>query len=244
LCVNCWVGGGAFQESVQLAGQGALAAAADLAFALALGDAAAGGGPGRPMVGLAEHHDGVQGPMQLPMSAPVEAMTDRLAAGRLHRAAPASMAKAASERNRPGWDQLISSWAPLIGPIPGWASKARVHNGEEWRSSASSSVAAAGPLGPVDLDHPRPGRPETGSAPAPSQPVPSSRHRQYHSQVGDRPPAGPAAAVGRVSGRSQSNARVGCMVWSITVSSSPLRVSRSTSSRRWALKASMVRAAS
>jgi hypothetical protein len=33
------------------------------------------------------------------------------------------MAKAASEQNRPGWDQLISSWAALIGPIPDWPSR-------------------------------------------------------------------------------------------------------------------------
>jgi hypothetical protein len=56
------LGGSALQESVQLAGNGALAAAADLALALALGEAAAGGGPGRPMMDLAHHHDGVQGP--------------------------------------------------------------------------------------------------------------------------------------------------------------------------------------
>jgi len=34
------------------------------------------------------------------------------------------MAKAASERRRLGWDQLISSWAAVTGPTPGWASSA------------------------------------------------------------------------------------------------------------------------
>ena len=110
----------------------------DLALALALGDAAAGVGPGRPVMGLAEHHDGVQGPVQLPVPTTIEAMTDDLARGGLDRAAPASMAKAASDRNRPGWDQLISSWAALIGPMPGWVSRAGAMAMTSWRSSASS----------------------------------------------------------------------------------------------------------
>jgi hypothetical protein len=33
---------------------------------------------------LAEHHDGVQGPVQLPVPAPVEAMADDLTGGRRH----------------------------------------------------------------------------------------------------------------------------------------------------------------
>jgi hypothetical protein len=41
------------------------------------------------------------------------------------------MAKAASERNRPGWDQLSSSWAALMGPIPGWAEQGRGHGHDE-----------------------------------------------------------------------------------------------------------------
>jgi hypothetical protein len=47
--------------------------------------------------------------------APVEAMADDLAREAGTGAAPASRAKAASERNRPGWDQLISSWAAVMG---------------------------------------------------------------------------------------------------------------------------------
>jgi hypothetical protein len=68
------VAGGAFQQSVQLAGNGALEAAADLALALALGDAAAGIGPGRPVMDLAQHHDGVQGPIQLPVPTTVDSL--------------------------------------------------------------------------------------------------------------------------------------------------------------------------
>jgi hypothetical protein len=87
--VNCWlVGRAALQESVQLAGNGALEKATDLALALALGDAAAGVGPGRPMVDLAQHHDGVQGPIQLPIPAPIQAMAVDLAGGCLDRGAP------------------------------------------------------------------------------------------------------------------------------------------------------------
>jgi hypothetical protein len=55
---------------------------------------------------LAQHHDRMQGPVQLPIPTTVAAMADDLTRGRLH-------------RGRPGWDQLISSWAALMGPIPG-----------------------------------------------------------------------------------------------------------------------------
>jgi hypothetical protein len=68
---------------------------------------------------LAEQHDGGQGPMQLPVPATIQAMADDASTG----AAPASMAKAASERKRPGSDQLSSSWAAWMAPIPGWASR-------------------------------------------------------------------------------------------------------------------------
>jgi hypothetical protein len=53
-------------------------------------------------------------------------------------AAPASMAKAASERSRPGCDQLISTWAAVMGPMPGWASSA----GATARASVPSSLAS------------------------------------------------------------------------------------------------------
>jgi hypothetical protein len=55
---------------------------------------------------------------------------------------PASMAKAASERNRPRWDQLISSWAALTGPMPGWVSNAGATAMTSSRSSASSCLAS------------------------------------------------------------------------------------------------------
>ena len=66
-------------------------------------------------------------------------------------AAPASMAKAASEDSRPGCDQLIGTWAPVTGPTPGWASSADATA----RASVSSSpaellgllVGCQGPLG-------------------------------------------------------------------------------------------------
>ena len=103
------VGGGAFQQPVQLAGNSALAAAADLALALALGDAAAGVDPGRPVMDLAritmvcKARFSCRSPPRLRRwrtTWPEDASTG---------AAPASIAKAASEQNRPGWDQLLSS---------------------------------------------------------------------------------------------------------------------------------------
>ena len=51
-------------------------------------------------------------------------------------AAPASIANAASERSRPGCDQLISTCAPMAGPTPGWASSA----GATARASTPSSL--------------------------------------------------------------------------------------------------------
>jgi class 3 adenylate cyclase len=57
------------------------------------------------------------------------------------------------------------------------------------------------------------------------------------------PPSG-RLWVPLLGGRSQSDARVGCMVWSTTASSSPVRVSRSTWSRSQVLKVAMVWAAS
>jgi hypothetical protein len=39
-------------------------------------------------MGLAEHHDGVQGPIQLPVPATIQAMADHLARGRLDRGRP------------------------------------------------------------------------------------------------------------------------------------------------------------
>ena len=55
---------------------------------------------------LAEHHDDVQGPIQLPVPTTVEARRTTWPKDTSTGTAPASIAKAASERNRPGWDQL------------------------------------------------------------------------------------------------------------------------------------------
>jgi hypothetical protein len=59
------------------------------------------------------------------------------------------------------------------------------------------------------------------------------------------PDYGSAGCAGRRrGGRSHSDARVGCIVWSTTASSSPVRASRSVCWRSRALKAWMVWAAS
>jgi hypothetical protein len=114
------VSSGVFQESVELAGDSALEAAADLALAVALGDAAGGVDPGRLVVVwriitmVCKARLSCRSPPRLRRwrtTWPVEASTG---------AAPPSIANAASERSRPRWDQLISTWAALIGPIPGW----------------------------------------------------------------------------------------------------------------------------
>src|SRR5829696_6951981 len=53
-----------------------------------------------------------------------------------------------------------------------------------------------------------------------------------------------AGGIGRLCGRSHSDAWMGCIVCSITASSSPVRLSRSTCWRRRVLKAAIVRPAS
>jgi hypothetical protein len=81
------------------------------------------------------------------------------------------------------------------------------------------------------LQHPgqaRRGQPGRGHRRRPPPPP----HR-----LGLRPPGGPDR-------RSHSQDRVGCMVWSTTASSSPVRVARSTSSRRRVPKVAIVPAAS
>ena len=55
---------------------------------------------------------------------------------------PASMAKAASDRSRPGCDQLISTWAAVTGPTPGWASSAGATIRTKMASSLPSWVAS------------------------------------------------------------------------------------------------------
>jgi hypothetical protein len=132
VCVNCWrVGGGAPQAPVELAGNGALAAAADLALALALGDAAAGGGPGRLMMDLAEHHDGVQGSVQLPVPATVAAMADHLTRRGRHRGRPSQHGEgglgAESARMGPADQQL----GGVDGADPGLGEQGRGHDHDE-----------------------------------------------------------------------------------------------------------------
>jgi hypothetical protein len=78
--------------------------------------------------------------------------------------------------------------------------------------------------------------------------LPFRAHQVLNPQVGAgggyRPGADPASVREGGCGRSHSEARVGCMVWSTTASSSPWRASRSTWSRSRAANPSTVRAAS
>jgi hypothetical protein len=57
-------------------------------------------------------------------------------------ATPASMANAASERSRPGCNQLISSGAVVTGPTPGRASSTGASACTTVRSSLPSCLAS------------------------------------------------------------------------------------------------------
>src|SRR5829696_7503426 len=114
-------------------------------------------------------------------------------------------------------------------------------SGAVWTDEASTvsrldpSVAVQ-----IDAEHPSRNRKVVGWNPTltskwsgwPSRPADASVD---HLHAGD---------VGRLCGRSQSDAWLGCMVWSTTVNSSLVRVSRSTWSRSRVLNAAIVRAAS
>jgi hypothetical protein len=131
--VNCWPGRWRCAPGVGTAGgqRCARGQRRDFALALALGDAAAGGGPGRPMMGLAEHHDGVQGPMQLPVPATVAAMADHLAGRGLDRGRPSQHRngglRAESARMRPPDQQLGGA----DGSDPGLGQQGRRHDQDE-----------------------------------------------------------------------------------------------------------------
>ena len=90
-----------------------------------------------------DKHDGVQGAVELAVAAAVEPVADGLAAARGDRAAPASAAKAASLRIRPGCDQLIRIWAAVIAPTPGRASSSGAAAVTSSSSSVSRSAACA-----------------------------------------------------------------------------------------------------
>ena len=116
LCwVKAWVG---LQESVELAGEVADQAASDFGVGLALGPAPLGRGAGGRVIAQPGHHDQVQGLVEV--AVPERCSRTRtvwpLEAGM--GAAPASMAKAASLGQRPGWDQAQRTMAATIGPTP------------------------------------------------------------------------------------------------------------------------------
>jgi hypothetical protein len=77
---------------------------------------------GRLVPGLADHDDGVQDPVQLPVPASVEAVADQLAGGGRVGATPATMTRRPLNAADLGCDQLLCSWAAVTGPTPDWAS--------------------------------------------------------------------------------------------------------------------------
>lgn len=102
---------------VKLAGDVALEAPADLAVGLALGAAARNLGYGS---GIAAHTSAsydVNGLLQRAVSCPVEAVAGYLQAS--IGLDPASLAKAVSLRQRPGWENDTMAWAALTGLMPG-----------------------------------------------------------------------------------------------------------------------------
>jgi hypothetical protein len=125
----------AFQQLEQLPGDGPLQAPTDISDALALGSAPDGVGPGSWVVAQPGQHDRVQSAVRLAvargfsrclMTCPEEAGIGL---------APASAAKAASERSRPACDQLTSTWAALPGPMAG-SSSSRPISPSSWLASA------------------------------------------------------------------------------------------------------------
>jgi hypothetical protein len=146
-----WTGGGhgrPLQQPVQLAGDGPLQTAAELALAPAFGGPPSHIAPGRLVVALAEHDDGCRarfGWRSLPRfsrwrtTRPEEASIG---------AAPASMAKAASERSRPGCDQPISTCAAVTGPTPGWPAAPAPPPGPRWPAPCRAGQPPGGRPGP------------------------------------------------------------------------------------------------
>jgi hypothetical protein len=111
--VNAGVG---LQESVELAGHVADQAASDLAVGLALGPAPLGVGAGGGVITQPGQDDQVEGLVEV-------AVPERFSRTRTVwpleagiGAAPPSMAKAASVRQRPAWDQALRTMAATIGP--------------------------------------------------------------------------------------------------------------------------------
>ena len=106
LTLLCWVKARVgLQESVELAGDVADQAASDFAVGLALGPAAGGVGAGGWVVAEPGQDDDVEGLVEVAVAGAIQPHPYRLAAGGGDRAAPPSMAKAASLGKRPGWDQ-------------------------------------------------------------------------------------------------------------------------------------------
>jgi hypothetical protein len=66
-------------------------------------------GPGFGVVPDARDRDGVQGPVQRPVSAAVEAVSGAVAAAGFQRRDSGQRGECASLLTRPGWDQVISS---------------------------------------------------------------------------------------------------------------------------------------
>jgi hypothetical protein len=137
-------GGCGFHDAVEVPGEGALEAAADVAVGLALKGAPGFVGPGfawhRRRVTLCRARLSARSP---PRSRRCLVRWPLLAS---RGATPASEANVASLLTRPGWDQLISSWAATTGPTPGSASSAGPAGCAWMRRASSGSMSASWPV--------------------------------------------------------------------------------------------------
>ena len=121
---------------VGLSGDVALEAPFDLAVGLSLGAAAFGVGAGCGVVAQPAEGDGVQCPARLAVTASVEPVADVCPDEAGMGAAPASIANAASERQRPGCDQAHNT----VGPTPNRSSNSGCHS----RTMVQISVSCDG----------------------------------------------------------------------------------------------------
>jgi len=81
-----------------------------------LGAAPLGVGTGRRVIAQPGQDDQVQGLVELTVPRAIQPHAHRLAAGGRDGRGPPSMAKAASVRQRPAWDQALRTMAATIGP--------------------------------------------------------------------------------------------------------------------------------
>ena len=120
LCLSSGVG---VEGAVELAGDVALEDAADVAVGFAFGAAAGEVGMGAGAAAHPGERDGVQGVVEVPVAAAVEAVADGFAAAGGDGVDAGEGGEGGLLRQRPGWDQDTMVCAALTGPTPGRSSR-------------------------------------------------------------------------------------------------------------------------